>query len=183
MFLLSDKPQNVVRGKPYTMKTCPFLAVGIELEGLFWGGALPDPVITPFAILVSMSIVTVMHWLRRYQYVLLFLAVLGFCTIKVIGQFSSNEARHAALREDFLLLHDKGYTEQELRFYQKLVGLLQTQPDQTLFQDYQRTSLLVSANQSQPENLVWRYHWQVKKELNQRSPQILAHALRLVEED
>src|SRR6185437_8547134 len=95
-----------------------------------------------------------MHFLRRHQYLFCFLGVLFFSCVMVIRQFEKNQARHVELREDFILLHDRGETKSEERLYH----------------------MLIDPKAPQLDNLIWKYEVSVKNELQKRSEQRLARA-------
>jgi hypothetical protein len=120
--------------------------------------------------------------LRQYHFIWTFLAVLVFCSVMVLRQFKINHQRHNDLREAFILLHAKGYTNQADRLYYRLLVELDRVPDQVLFDDFQRTMMLVEPGVPQPKNLVWKYHWTVSNELERRSSRAFARALKLAEE-
>jgi hypothetical protein len=123
-----------------------------------------------------------MRFLRRYKFVLLFLVVLVFCSGMVVRQMEHNQSKHVEMREAFILLFSKGYTGQAQHLYDRLLRDLETEPNKTLFEDYQRTLQLVDPTTSHTENLIWRYHWTVSNELEKRQESTLAHALKLSEE-
>jgi hypothetical protein len=123
-----------------------------------------------------------MRFLRRYKYVLLFLLMLVFCSAAVVQQMERNQSRHIELREAFILLFSKGYTEKAQRLYDRLLRDLQEESDRMLYNDYQRTLQLVDPTTSHSENLIWRYHWTVSNELEKRDEGTLARALKLAEE-
>lgn len=120
--------------------------------------------------------------LRQYHFIWTFLAVLVFCSVMVLRQFKINQQRHNELREAFILLHAKGYTNQADRLYFRLLVEIDRAPDRVLFDDFQRTMMLVEPEVPQPKNLVWKYHWTVSNELEKRSPKAFARALKLAEE-
>jgi len=120
--------------------------------------------------------------LRQYHFIWTFLAVLVFCSVMVLRQFKINQQRHNELREAFILLHAKGYTNQADRLYYRLLVEIDRAPDRVLFDDFQRTMMLVEPEVPQPKNLVWKYHWTVSNELEKRSPKAFARALKLAEE-
>jgi len=120
--------------------------------------------------------------LRQYHFIWTFLAVLVFCSVMVLRQFKINQQRHNELREAFILLHAKGYTSQADRLYYRLLVEIDRAPDRVLFDDFQRTMMLVEPEVPQPKNLVWKYHWTVSNELEKRSPKAFARALKLAEE-
>ena len=120
--------------------------------------------------------------LRQYHYVWSFLAVLVFSSVMVLRQFKINHQRHNDLREAFILLHSKGYTNEAERLYYDLLVKLPRVPHRVLFDDFQRTMMLVEPEVPQPKNLVWKYHRTVGDELERRSPKIFARALKLAED-
>ena len=107
--------------------------------------------------------------------------MLVFCSFMVDRQFRVNQAHHNDLREAFILLHAKGYTNQAHRLFGRLLLQVDRVPDHVLLDDFQRTLMLVDAGTSQQSNLVWRYHWTVSNELEKRSPRAFARALQLAE--
>ena len=108
--------------------------------------------------------------------------MLVFCSVMVLRQFSSNQQRHNELREAFILLHSKGYTNQADRLYSRLLAEVERVPHKILFDDFHRTMMLVEPAVPQPKNLIWKYHWTVSNELEKRSPRAFARALKLAEE-
>jgi hypothetical protein len=124
----------------------------------------------------------IVRLLRQYHFVWSFLAVLVFCSVMVLRQFKLNHERHNDLREAFILLHSKGYTNQAERLYYRLLIQIGHVPNRVLFDDFQRTMMLVDPDVPQPKNLVWKYHRTIGDELEKRSPRIFARALRLAEE-
>jgi hypothetical protein len=124
----------------------------------------------------------IVRLLRQYHYVWTFLAVLLFCSVMVLRQFNANHRRHNELRESFILLHSKGYTNQAERLFNRLLADMERVPHRVLFDDFQRTMMLVEPEVPQPRNLIWKYHWTVSNELEKRSPKAFARALRLAEE-
>jgi len=121
-------------------------------------------------------------FVRQYKFVLLFLLLLVFCSVMVILQIDANQDRHVEIREAFILLHTRGYTNQSQKLYHRLLLDLYKLPDRVLLEDFQRTLLLVDPNSHQPSNLVWSYHWTVSNELDRRSESTLMRALKLAEE-
>ncbi|MGI8967290.1 MAG: hypothetical protein ACR2H1_14560 [Limisphaerales bacterium] len=123
-----------------------------------------------------------MRYFRRNRFLLIFLALLVFCSVMVIRQFRANQARHVELREAFILLYTKGYKRESERIYQRLLKEIDHLPNQRLMDDFQRTLLLVDPTLEQPENLIWKYHWTVSNELEKRSESTLMRALKLAKE-
>ena len=120
--------------------------------------------------------------MRQYQFLWTFFAVLMFCSFMVVRQFRINQARHNQLREAFVLLHSKGYTNEAQRLYYRLLGEVAHAPDKVLFDDFQRTLVLVEPLSPQTNNLIWIYHWTVCNELERRKPRAFARALKLAED-
>jgi hypothetical protein len=117
------------------------------------------------------------RFLRRNQYLILTLAVLAFSGVMVLRQFRANEAAHVALREDFILLHERGQIQSCQHLYELLIRQLPDQSDQTLVQDLQRAAMLVDQKNPAPDldNPVWKYYVSVKRELQMRAePRIRA---------
>ena len=123
-----------------------------------------------------------MSFVRQYKFVLLFLLLLVFCSVMVILQIDANQERHVEIREAFILLHTRGYTNQAQKLYHRLLLDLYKLPDRALLDDFYRTVLLVDPNSDQPSNLIWKYHWTVSNELDRRSESTLMRALKLAEE-
>ncbi|MEI7733486.1 MAG: hypothetical protein WCO56_28200 [Verrucomicrobiota bacterium] len=123
-----------------------------------------------------------MNFFRRYQFVFLFLAVLVFCGVMVLRQVIANQSRHVELREAFILLHARGYTNEAQRLYQHLLADIPKLANKALMDDFQRTVILVDPSIRQPENLIWDYHWTISNELEKRSESTLRNALRLAGE-
>jgi hypothetical protein len=123
-----------------------------------------------------------MRLLRRHRYFLAFALLLLFCSVMVLRQMAANQSAHVELREAFILLNAKGYKNEAQRLFQKLLAELEQLPNSVVMQDYQRTLTLVDPATSQPENLVWKYHWTVSNELEKRSESTLTKALKLAHE-
>ena len=107
--------------------------------------------------------------------------VVAFSSAMVVRQFIVNQSRHAETREAFILLHDKGYAEESQRLYQRLLLRLEETPQKNLIEDLQRTSMLINPAEPQTENLIWKYHWSVKNELEKRATTELAKALKIAD--
>jgi hypothetical protein len=118
-----------------------------------------------------------MRFLHRYQYLLCFLAVLVLGCVLVLRQHIANQSAHLELREDFILLREKGEAGACDGLYQQLVQELAGLDEKSLVDDLQRTSLLVDPKTPDVANPVWKYHVSVKKELQKRSEQRLARIL------
>jgi len=123
-----------------------------------------------------------MSFLRRYRYFLMFTLLLVACSVMVVRQAVMNNSRHVELREAFILLQAKGYKNEAQRLFQRLLAGLESLPNSVVMQDYQRTLTLIDPAASQPDNLVWKYHWTVSQELEKRSESTLVKALKLAHE-
>src|SRR5262245_42936288 len=106
-----------------------------------------------------------MRFLRRYQSLVLAVAVLVFCSVMVVRQYLLNHSAHIELREDFLLLHERGNAKEAERLYQMLVPELSSLSTRGLVEDLQRTAMLLDPAKPQPENFIWKYHQCVKNEM------------------
>ncbi len=124
-----------------------------------------------------------MHFLRQYRFILLFFLLLIFCSGMVLHQISAKQSKHAEIREAFILLHTRGYTNESRRLYQKLLLDLSKAPNKQLIDDFQRTLILVDPYAPQTNNLIWNYHWTVSNELDKRSESTLVRARKLAEGD
>jgi len=108
--------------------------------------------------------------------------VLLVVSIVVIQQLHARQSRHVEIREAFILLHTRGYTNEANRLYQRLLEDLQTLSNKQVMDDFQRTLLLVDPGANQPRNLLWKYHWTVSNEMDKRSESTLTRARKLAEE-
>ena len=124
-----------------------------------------------------------MRFLRRHQSLVLAVAVLLFCSVMVVRQYLLNHSAHVELREDFLLLHERGSARETERLYQMLVQELPSLNTRGLVEDLQRTAMLIDSSKSQPENFVWKYHQCVKNEMFRRSETRAAQALKRASQD
>ena len=123
-----------------------------------------------------------MRYVRRYRSFLVFAVLLLVSSVMVVRQVIANQNRHTELREAFILLDTKGYKPQAQRLYQRLLLELEDLPNRALRDDFQRTLVLIDPRTQQPENLIWKYHWTVSRELEKRSEGTLARALKMAEE-
>ena len=112
-----------------------------------------------------------MRFLRRNQFLLLTVAVLALSGILVFRQFRANDAAHVALREDFILLHERGQTQSSQHLYETLIRQLPDLSERTLAEDLQRAALLIDPRNPSPDvdNPVWKYFISVKRELETRA--------------
>ena len=120
-----------------------------------------------------------MRFLLECKFALAFAAVLTFCSVMVLRQARINQTAHSELREAFIILHSRGYTNQTQRLYNRLLRDLQKISNRDLREDFQRTLTLVDPAVQQPQNLIWKYHWTVSNELEKRSESSLARALEI----
>jgi hypothetical protein len=126
-----------------------------------------------------------MRFLRQYRFILLFFALLVFCSVMVLRQLHAKESKHIELREAFILLHTRRETNAAERLYQKLLLALPKLSQKELVDDFQRTLLLIDPdpNSQQTNNLIWKYHWTVSDEMNRQDESTLKRARKLAEQD
>jgi hypothetical protein len=105
-----------------------------------------------------------------------------FCSVMVVMQFEKNSSRHVELREALILLESKGYRPQAQRVYQELIRELETLPDRVLREDWDRTLALIDPAAEEQDNLIWRYHWTVSNEMDQRSHSLVGRALKMADD-
>src|SRR5437764_10191928 len=105
-----------------------------------------------------------MRFLLEYKFVLTFAAVLTFCSVMVLRQVEVKKSQHVEVREAFILLHSRGYKEEAQRLYNRLLRDMDTFTNKELFDDFQRTLVLVDPAGQHPENLIWKYHWTLSNE-------------------
>jgi hypothetical protein len=127
-----------------------------------------------------------MRFVRQYRFILLFFLLLIFCSVMVVRQFGLRQSRHVEMREAFILLHMRNYTNEARTLFDRLVlevpKYTKKISDQELLDDFQRTLLLVDPYSSQTNNLIWKYHWMLSEELDKRSVDLLARAHKLATE-
>ena len=131
-----------------------------------------------------------MRFMRQYKFILLFFVLLIFCGVMVLRQISLKQSKHVEMREAFILLHMRNYTNEARALFDKLV--LQVPKyggkrfdillDKEVLDDFQRTLLLVDPYSTQTNNLIWRYHWMLSEELDKRSVDLLERAHKLARE-
>jgi hypothetical protein len=100
-----------------------------------------------------------------------------------IRQFMANQAAHVELREDFLLLYERGNATETERLYQMLVQDLPGLNTRGLIEDLQRTGMLIDHTKPESESLLSKYHQCVKNEMFRRSEARAAHALKRAARD
>ena len=127
-----------------------------------------------------------MRFVRQYRFILLFFLLLIFCSVMVVRQFGLKQSRHVEMRESFILLHMRNYTNEARTLFDRLVlevpKYTKKLSDQELLDDFQRTLLLVDPYSSQTNNLIWKYHWMLSEELDKRSVDMLDRAHKLAAE-
>ena len=123
-----------------------------------------------------------MTFFRQYRYVLVAMALLVLCSVALIEYLHAGQSRHVEIREAFILLHTRGYTNQADRLYTHLVYNLHKMSNKQLSDDFQRTLLLVDPSVDRRDNLIWRYHWTVSNELERRAESSLVRALKMAEQ-
>jgi hypothetical protein len=117
-----------------------------------------------------------MRFLLEYKFILSFAAVLTFCSVMVVRQIEVNQAKHVEVREAFILLFSRGYKDEAQRLYNRLLRDMQDFSNKELFDDFQRTLMLVDPTTQHPDNLIWKYHWTVSNELERREEHTLKRA-------
>jgi hypothetical protein len=121
-------------------------------------------------------------FVRQYRFTLILMVVLVATSVAVIHKVRSGQSRHVEIREAFILLYTRGYTNEANRLYEKLLQDLDKLPNKQVTDDFQRTLLLVDPSANQPKNLIWKYHWTVSNQMDKRSEGTLMRALKLAEE-
>jgi len=121
------------------------------------------------------------RFLRQYKFVLSFLALLVFCSVMVIRQLNLRQSKHMEYLDAFILLQTGGYTNEAKVLYGYLLRQLPQLPNRTLIEDWRRTVILVDPSANQADNLIWRYHWTVRKEMEVRAVSSIEHARKLAE--
>ena len=130
-----------------------------------------------------------MQFVRQYRFVLLFFLLLTFCSVMVVRQYNRQQSKHEEMRDAFILLYTRGYTNEAQRLYRKLLldvpQYAKKISDKELMDDFQRTLALIDPNSrgEYTNNLIWNYHWTVSNELEKRSETSLKHARKLAEEE
>jgi hypothetical protein len=120
---------------------------------------------------------------RRNRFALMVVAVLLIANVLVLRQYQLNASTHRNLREDLILLYETGHSKEAGRIYEKLVQRLPQLTNQALIDELGRTRTLVDEKASQQDNLIWKYHWAVKRNLEKRAEQRLAGAIKRAERD
>ena len=127
-----------------------------------------------------------MRFVRQYRFVLLFFLLLIFCSVMVLHQISLKQSKHVEMREAFILLYMRNYTNEAGALFDKLVlevpKYAKKLSDKEVLDDFQRTLLLVDPYSTQTNNLIWKYHWMLSNELDKRSVDLLERAHRLARE-
>ena len=124
-----------------------------------------------------------MRFLRRNQSLILSLAVMVLCSVMVVRQYLANQTAHLELREDFLLLLERGHAKESEHLFQMLVQDLPNLTTRGLVDDLQRTTLLVDRAKAEPESLLWKYQQSVKNEMFRRAEARAARALKRAAHD
>jgi hypothetical protein len=124
-----------------------------------------------------------MRFWRQYRFILLFLALLVFCSVMVLRQFRVRQTKHVEIRDAFILLHTRGYTNEARRLYQRLLVGIPQLKNHELINDFQRTLMLIDPYTEHTNNLIWNYHWTISNELDRRSESTLERAKKLAQEE
>jgi len=124
-----------------------------------------------------------MRFLRQYRFIVVFFLLLIFCTVMWVRQINLKQSKHVEMREAFILLFMRNYTNEARHLFDKLVMEVPkytgTLSDKEVLDDFQRTLLLVDPYSNQTNNLIWRYHWMLSEELDKRSVDLLERAHKL----
>ena len=124
-----------------------------------------------------------MRFLGQYRFILLFFALLVFCSVMVLYQINARQSKHVELREAFILLHTRGYTNESQRLYQRLLLAMPKLSQRQMLDDFQRTLILIDPYTQQTNNLIWKYHWTVSNELERKGQSTLERARKLANEE
>lgn len=130
-----------------------------------------------------------MQFVRQYRFILLFFLLLTFCSVMVVRQYNRRQSKHEEMRDAFILLYTRGYTNEAQRLYRKLLldvpQYAKKLSDKELMDDFQRTLALIDPDSrgEHTNNLIWSYHWTVSNELEKRSEASLKRARKLAEEE
>jgi hypothetical protein len=124
-----------------------------------------------------------MRFLRQYRYVLIFLALLVFCSVMVLWEYAVSESAHVERREDFILLQTRGREKETERLYQRLIQEMPALSDRILANDLQRTSMLINPQAPDTDNLVRKYNISVKNELTRRAERRVNRAQQAAEKE
>ena len=109
-----------------------------------------------------------MRFFRRHIHAFLFFAVLALSSVMVVRQFLLNQSAHVQAREDFMALQQKGHHQIAEHRYQLLIHALPKLSESVLWDDLQRTLMVVDTKTPQVDNLIWKYQVSVRNELNKR---------------
>jgi hypothetical protein len=110
-----------------------------------------------------------MEFWRVYRAPLVFMGILLFSAAMVVRQYLYNDLQHLRGREDFIYLQERGHTKKAEWYYQRLAGELNNLSEHVLLDDYHRVIHLVDPTKKQPDNLIWKYYWQVKNRMDSRT--------------
>lgn len=131
-----------------------------------------------------------MRVIQRHRFLILFLVVLVFCTVMIIRQFQLNRTleaarreAHAERREALILLCTKGYKDDAAKLFERLLKDVPALSIDQLVDDFQRTMLIVNPAEHHEENLIWRYHWTVSKQLEVRAYDVVDRARKIAEKE
>ena len=123
-----------------------------------------------------------MGFFKRHKYTLAFLAVVLLCTLLVQYQVLRNEAAHIAMREDFIVMHQRGHTKGTEYLYQRLVQALPHQSLKSVIDDFQRTRSLVNTNAPLIDDLLWKYYVLTGNEMTRRAEKRFAELRKRLEQ-
>ncbi len=116
-----------------------------------------------------------MRFLIRNQYLLLTLAIFMLALVLVQREFAKQQTAHVERRENFLVLHERGQSKPTEHLYQVLIQDLPHLTLSSLVDDLLRMASVLQKD-TNPEDLVSKYHVSVRNELNRRAEQRLPSA-------
>ena len=119
-----------------------------------------------------------MRFARRNRSALLVVAVLLLASILVLRQYQLNALAHQEQLEDFILLVQKEQRGPAEHVYQQLVQSLPRLSYLALVHDLRRTRDLVDPNVPAADNLIWKYHWAVKRSLEKEAEQRVSRVIQ-----
>jgi hypothetical protein len=132
-----------------------------------------------------------MRFVRQYRFIVLFFLLLIFCSVMWVRQKDAKQSKHVEMREAFILLYMRNYTNEAQVLFDKLAQKVakyggdrfNTLSDRQVLDDFQRTLLLIDPYSNQTNNLIWKYHWMLSNELDRRSESSLERAHKLAKEE
>src|SRR5258705_460404 len=104
-----------------------------------------------------------MRFLRQYRFIVVFFLLLIFCTVMWVRQINLKQSKHVEMREAFILLFMRNYTNEARHLFVKLVMEVPKSSgtffDKQAMESPHEVIFLVRLRFNQTNNLIWRYHW------------------------